>query len=599
MTRAIVTELIADPAKFSSGLNKAQNQATGFGGKMNAIGTSKGFMAVTQGVGIGVGVGAYNLLSKGISIASDAIGDSIANASDLNEQINKTKAIFGPAAQTVLDFGETSAKSLGISNEASLEAAGNFGNLFNTIGITGKASAGMSTNLVTLASDLASFNNIDPSEALEKLRSGLAGEAEPLRTVGVLINETTVAAKAQELGFRKVNGQFTEGQKVQARYALIMEQTSKAQGDFAKTSGSMANQQRILNAEVADSSAKLGEKFIPIVQKTQRALIELEPAIEGSFDAIGFLTATVTNSRGPMGYLIDQQKANADAAQAAKEKNDALNETLTTQTESAKDLAFGFTTSGIAADDLKAAVTKLDTKTGVLYEDWYELNKSMRSDMRVTKDQIQTDFAGLTDYMKNRLTDKELRNLLNGKGSMGATLLAGLKSKHGDVVEETGTIFTDIMGKMTTPELKNLLTGKGAIGAQLLKDLNSKDPAISAAARKIMANVKDELDTRVDIEVAVHSHPINKNGPGKAMGGPVTARRTYMVGERGPELFVSDQSGTIIPNHELAKGGGIGGGGGWGGGGTPAVVHIHGDVYGIDNLNSRIAEGLRRAGATV
>ena len=107
----------------------------------------------------------------------------------------------------------------------------------------------MSGSLVQLAADLASFNNQNIEDVLVSLRSGMAGEAEPMRRLGADVSAARVEMELMEMGVEKVNGKFTESQKVMGRYRAIMEDTSTAQGDFERTSGGLANQQRILAAE--------------------------------------------------------------------------------------------------------------------------------------------------------------------------------------------------------------------------------------------------------------------------------------------------------------------------------------------------------------
>lgn len=196
-----------------------------------------------------------------------AVGAFTANfASDLNESLSKVGVVFGDNADDIRNWAKSSAKSMGISQQAALESAGTFGNLFTAMEIGQKPAAEMSTELVELASDLASFNNIDPAEALEKLRAGIVGEAEPLRTLGVNISAAATEQKALELGIWDGVGALTAAQKAQANYALIMEQTSTAQGDFARTSDGMANQQRTLAATFQDTMAMLGQAFVPIIE---------------------------------------------------------------------------------------------------------------------------------------------------------------------------------------------------------------------------------------------------------------------------------------------------------------------------------------------
>lgn len=190
---------------------------------------------------------------------------TIGPASDLNETISKTTVVFGDAAQSVLDFGSNSAAALGMSENAALGAAATYGNLLRATGLNEEASAEMSTNLVQLAADLASFNNIDPTEALDKLRAGLTGETEPLKTLGINMSQARLQAKALELGLIEQGEALDAGAKAQAAYAIMVEDTALAQGDFERTSGGLANQQRIMAANFENLRAKIGAGVLPVV----------------------------------------------------------------------------------------------------------------------------------------------------------------------------------------------------------------------------------------------------------------------------------------------------------------------------------------------
>lgn len=197
----------------------------------------------------------------------DFVGDSIGAASDLEESASKVGQVFGDQAGVIDRFASNAATALGQSRQQALEAAGTFGNLFTSMGLSQDAAAGMSTEVVTLASDLASFNNLKPEEALEKLRAGLVGEVEPLRALGVNFNAAEVEAQAMKMGLQDANGEISESAKVQARMALIMAKTTNAQGDFARTSDGLANQQRIAAARFEDVKATIGTALLPIMTK--------------------------------------------------------------------------------------------------------------------------------------------------------------------------------------------------------------------------------------------------------------------------------------------------------------------------------------------
>src|SRR3972149_8296085 len=133
---------------------------------------------------------AGTFLTAGLTPRRAAVGASSIKAfSDLNESVNKAQVAFGRSSKAVSDFAATSARSYGISKRNANEYSATLGVILQTSGLAQDATAGMSVELVKLAADLASFNNIPIDEALEKGRSGLGGEAEPLRTVGVLLSE--------------------------------------------------------------------------------------------------------------------------------------------------------------------------------------------------------------------------------------------------------------------------------------------------------------------------------------------------------------------------------------------------------------------------
>lgn len=187
-------------------------------------------------------------------------------ASDLNETVSKTGVIFGAASREVLAFGETTAQSLGISKTAALNAASTFGVFGKAAGLTGTALATFSTDFTTLAADLASFNNTTPEQAITAIGAALRGESEPIRQYGVLLNDATLKQEALNLGIYDGSGALTAQQKVLAAQAAIYKQTGDAQGDFARTSGGLANQQRILSASLQDTQAAIGKALLPVVQ---------------------------------------------------------------------------------------------------------------------------------------------------------------------------------------------------------------------------------------------------------------------------------------------------------------------------------------------
>jgi hypothetical protein len=195
-----------------------------------------------------------------------AAGPAISAASDLEENLSKVNVIFGEGAKEIENFAKTAATALGQSQNAVLEAAGTFGTFGKAAGLGGVELAKFSNDFTALASDLASFNNTSPEEAVNAIGAALRGEAEPLRKFGVLLNDATLKTAALELGIYDGNGALTAQQKILAAQNVIYKQTTTAQGDFGRTSDGLANSQRILKAQLQNLQIEIGKGLLPVVQ---------------------------------------------------------------------------------------------------------------------------------------------------------------------------------------------------------------------------------------------------------------------------------------------------------------------------------------------
>jgi hypothetical protein len=218
-----------------------------------------------------------------VGIGAVAVGkQAIDAASDLGESLSKVNVVFGDNAAEVRKWAQGSAKAFGQSQQQALEAAGTYGNLFQAFGVGRKESTKMSKSLVELAADLASFNNTSVDDALQALQSGLSGETEPLKRFGVALSDARLKDEALRMGLIKTTKDaLTPGAKAQASYALIMKDTTLAQGDFGRTSDGLANKQRIFAARIQDLKAKLGQGLLPVVSAVTGFLSDrLVPAFE-------------------------------------------------------------------------------------------------------------------------------------------------------------------------------------------------------------------------------------------------------------------------------------------------------------------------------
>ena len=270
----VLVELIADVSQLKAGLAQAEASIKGMNstvatantGMQNMIGTAKK-MAGT----LGVAFATTQIVQFG--------RETIMAASNMAEAASKVGVVFGENAQTVLDFGANASSSIGLSERAALTAAGTYGNLFQALGVARGTATEMSTSLVTLASDLASFNDTNVDDALNALRSGLSGETEPLKRFGVALNEVTLKNKAFEMGFGNIKGVMDPAIKAQVTYALVMEQTKMAQGDFARTQEGTANTMRELTAKFDEAKVALGEALMPAFRAILGVLKLLIPVL--------------------------------------------------------------------------------------------------------------------------------------------------------------------------------------------------------------------------------------------------------------------------------------------------------------------------------
>jgi hypothetical protein len=273
--RSLKLALLADTKQFIQGLDKADKETRSFSSKLGTA-LKAGALAFAA---VGAAAGAM-----AIKIGKDAIGA----ASDFSEEISKSRVIFGEASKDIEDFAKTAANSLGQSKKQAVSAASTFATLGKAAGLTGKDLSKFSIGFVKLASDLASFNNTSPEDAIQAIGAALRGEAEPIRRYGILLNDATLKNEALALGLIKTTKEaLSPANKVLAAQAAIYKQTADAQGDFGRTSDGLANSQRILAANIEDVKITLGESLLPVALKFSDFLKkDLVPALRGLVDGL-------------------------------------------------------------------------------------------------------------------------------------------------------------------------------------------------------------------------------------------------------------------------------------------------------------------------
>ena len=193
---------------------------------------------------------------------------AIGVASDLNEVQNVVDTTFGTTgAIKINEWAKNAAEAFGESELQAKQFTSTLGAMFKSMGVGQADMEEMSMSLAGLAGDMASFYNLDPAEAFEKLRSGISGETEPLKQLGINMSVVNLEALAMSMGIKKSYNEMTQAEQATLRYQYIMNATADAQGDFANTSDSLANQQRILQLEIQTLAAEIGQDLMPIAQE--------------------------------------------------------------------------------------------------------------------------------------------------------------------------------------------------------------------------------------------------------------------------------------------------------------------------------------------
>lgn len=234
--------------------------------------------------------------------------------SDLTEVQNVVDTTFKTMSSQVNDFAANAMTGFGMSETVAKQYMGTLGAMSKSMGFSEQASFDMAEAITGLTGDVASFYNLSTDEAFNKLKSIWTGETESLKSIGVLLTQTNLDQYALNHGFAKTTASMTEQEKVMLRYQYTISALSDASGDFAKTSGSWANQTRILSLQFDSLKATLGQGFInlftPIIRMINALLSKLQ-VLAQQFKAF---TEMLMGNRGDAGSGVANIATDADKA---------------------------------------------------------------------------------------------------------------------------------------------------------------------------------------------------------------------------------------------------------------------------------------------
>lgn len=262
--------------------------------------------------------------------AMETVKAGIDYASDLAEVQNVVDVSFGKSAASINDWSQMALEAYGLNEVTAKRYNGTLGAMLKSTGIAGDSVVDMSEKLTGLAGDMASFYNLDTNAAFEKIRSGISGETEPLKQLGINMSVANLEAYALSQGITTAYDKMSQAEQTMLRYNYLMSVTSDAQGDFARTSDSWANQTRLLGENWTEFVGKMAANLLPTLTAGVSALNDvilwmsentafITPILGAITTAVGLYTAAVLVNAAAKGVsaIASQLHAAAEARAAA------------------------------------------------------------------------------------------------------------------------------------------------------------------------------------------------------------------------------------------------------------------------------------------
>ena len=422
--------------------------------------------------------GAVGGFSLAIGTVKSVIGPAITAASNMEESLSKVNVIFGRGAKDVERFARTAAKELGQSEQAVLNAAGAFGTFGKAAGLSGVDLATFSNDFTTLATDLASFNNTSPEEAVMAIGAALRGEAEPLRRFGVLLNDATLKQEAMTLGIYDGKGALTAQQKILAAQAAIYKQTGDAQGDFMRTSDGLANSTRTLSATFQNLQAKFGAAFLEQAKvATQnvtflaQAFEKLPTPVKNSGNELTGFIGVLKNMSNPLSqiwYGIGKLRE----AFTDEKTIGAYNENLKYSAQQTMRLADATGAAKKEAAGLDDKIGGASKKVSELYD---VIKDKLADALDDAKDQLKDAQDAFTDFGKSVADGiKEGFSFADAKDAgveTGGGFLAGLRDQVAGVKQYATNVDTLLKRGLSEQALSEVLNAGAEAGAAIAAEL--------------------------------------------------------------------------------------------------------------------------------
>ena len=358
-----------------------------------------------------------SMIRTGVRTVGNVFKSTISRINNYIENMNLFTVSMGEFAGEAKEYAETVSELMGIDPGEWMRAQGVFMTIATGFGVAGDRAATMSKNLTQLGYDISSFYNLSVEDAMDKLKSGLAGELEPLRAIGYDLSQAKLEATALALGIDKTVSSMTQAEKAQLRYYAIMTQVTVAQGDMARTLDDPANQLRVLKAQFNLAAQSIGSIFIP-------ALNAVLPYLIAILKVVRILASNIASLFGFEMPEVDYKGVSAMAG-ASEETSNALDNA----TESAKKLKsymLGFDELNVINPNEGSSGATDDVLGGFDFElPEYDFLAGLAESKVNTIVEEMKEWLGITDDIDTwaELFDTRLGDILKTVGLIGAGIL--------------------------------------------------------------------------------------------------------------------------------------------------------------------------------
>ena len=259
--------------------------------------------------------------------------------SALSEVQNVVDVTFPNMSDKVDKFAKSAAFTSGLSETMAKKYVGTFGSMAEAFGFTEEKALEMGTSLTTLAGDVASFYNMSQDEAYTKLKSVFTGETESLKELGVVMTQTALDQYAMSNGFGKTTAAMTEAEKVALRYSFVQQQLTNASGDFARTSGSWANQVRLLTLQFESFKASVGQGLIVVFTPVIKMLNYLMSKLVAVGNAFKSFMEKLTGKKIVNKSIADTASNMTSVASSSEDASKSLGKAVTNAKKLRRELA--------------------------------------------------------------------------------------------------------------------------------------------------------------------------------------------------------------------------------------------------------------------